>query len=166
MARPRPTSAGLLLCRAQPRGQGFTVEFLLVHPGGPYFANKDTGAWSCPKGLVEPGEQPLQTAVREFCEETGFGAPPGPFMSLGEIVQRGGKRVLGFAAVGDADPAALRSNTFELEWPPRSGRRQRFPEVDRAAWFELSAARTKILPAQIPLLERALAGLLQPKDSA
>ncbi|PRQ02511.1 NUDIX domain protein [Enhygromyxa salina] len=147
-------SAGLLLCRV-PARLPVVIEFLLVHPGGPFFANKDAGAWSIPKGLVEPGEQPLATAQREFVEETGFPLPPGPYLALGEIVQKGGKRVLGFAALGDANPSALVSNTFELEWPPRSGRRAQFPEVDRAQWLEPAAAQAKINAAQIPLLERA-----------
>lgn len=151
MARAAKVSAGLLLCRQAAGG----VEFLLVHPGGPYFAKKDAGWWTLPKGLVEPGEHPLRTAQREFVEETGFALPPGPFWPLGEIKQKGGKRVIGFGALGDADPAALRSNPFEIEWPPRSGRRQTFPEVDRAGWFGLAAAKQMILAAQIPLLERA-----------
>lgn len=148
-------SAGLLLCR-----RAAALEFLLVHPGGPYFATKDAGAWTIPKGLVEPGELPLATALREFVEETGFALPSSElaaYHSLGEIVQRGGKRVLAWAVVGDADPSLVRSNLFELEWPPRSGRKVRFPEVDRAGWFALATAREKINPAQIPLLERALA---------
>jgi predicted NUDIX family NTP pyrophosphohydrolase len=149
-------SAGLLLCRT---GDGGRVEYLLVHPGGPFFATKDAGAWTIPKGLVEPGEQPVVTALREFREETGFAAPAGPHLPLGEIVQEGGKRVIGFAARGDADPSALASNTFELEWPPRSGRRARFPEVDRAGWFAPAAARVKIIAAQVPLLDRARAAL-------
>jgi predicted NUDIX family NTP pyrophosphohydrolase len=148
-------SAGLLLCRpCWPTG---APEFLLVHPGGPLWAKKDAGAWTIPKGLVEPGEDPQDTAKREFMEETGFALPPGPFAPLGSIVQKSGKQVSAWAAVGNADPAALRSNEFELEWPPRSGVRQRFPEVDRAGWFGFELATRKILPAQIPLLERARA---------
>lgn len=146
-------SAGLLLCR--PVGNPGSLEFLLVHPGGPFFANKDAGAWTIPKGLVEHGEAPLATAKREFVEETGFALPSGPFVELGGIEQKGGKRVLAWAAIGDADPSTLRSNTFELEWPPRSGLRRAFPEVDRAQWFDLERARPKLLAAQLPLLERA-----------
>lgn len=154
-ARSAQTSAGLLLCR-----RGAALEFLLVHPGGPFFASKDLGAWSIPKGLLEPGEAPLATAWREFEEETGFALPsrdPNDYLALGEIQQRGGKLVIGFAGLGDAEVSSLRSNRFELEWPARSGRMQSFPEVDRAGWFGLAAASEKINAAQIPLLERALA---------
>lgn len=151
MSRRAQVSAGLLLCR----WRAPVLEYFLVHPGGPYFANKDAGAWSLPKGLLEPGEAPLTTALREFGEETGFPQPPPPYLPLGEITQKGGKRVLAFSALGDADPGALRSNTFELEWPPRSGRRQDFPEVDRGAWYPLAEAKLAINAAQIPLLERA-----------
>ncbi|MFO7563743.1 MAG: NUDIX domain-containing protein [Enhygromyxa sp.] len=150
-------SAGLLLCRPGLGG----LEFLLVHPGGPFFANKDAGAWTIPKGLIDPGEEPLATARREFVEETGFTLPPGPFAPLGFVDQKGGKRVFAWVALGDADPAALRSNSFTIEWPPRSGLRRSFPEVDRAQWFDLASARAKILAAQVPLLERA-SQLLQP----
>ena len=146
-------SAGLLLCRSGARD----FEFLLVHPGGPYFASKDAGAWSLPKGLIEPDEEPLDAALREFCEETGFPRPAEPYLALGEIEQKGGKRVIAFAAAGDAEPGALRSNTFELEWPPRSGQRRTFPEIDRAAWFDLAGAQAKLIPAQLPLLVRARA---------
>jgi len=132
-----------------------SLEYLLVHPGGPFFASKDAGAWTIPKGLIEPHEDPLATARREFVEETGFALPAGPFVPLGFVDQKGGKRVLAWAAIGDADPAALRSNSFTIEWPPKSGLRRSFPEVDRAQWFDLATARTKILGAQIPLLERA-----------
>lgn len=133
-----------------------------MHPGGPFFASKDLGAWSIPKGLLEPGESPLATAWREFEEETSFALPsrnPTDYLALGEVQQRGGKRVIGFAALGDAEVETLRSNSFELEWPAKSGRMQAFPEVDRAQWFTLGLAATKINPAQVALLERALAGL-------
>jgi predicted NUDIX family NTP pyrophosphohydrolase len=153
--RPMPKhSAGLLIFRRSQEG----VEVLLVHPGGPLWAKRDLGAWSIPKGEIEPGEDPLEAARREVEEETGFRAS-GPFRELGALRQRGGKRVSAWATPGDFDPAALRSGEFELEWPPRSGRRQRFPEVDRAAWFALADARRRILPSQLPLLDRfAVAG--------
>jgi predicted NUDIX family NTP pyrophosphohydrolase len=147
-------SAGLLLHRAGARG----IEVLLVHPGGPFWARKDFGAWSIPKGEVEAGEEPLAVAHRELAEETGFTAP-GPAVALGQVRQKGGKVVHAWAVVGDADPAALRSNTFETEWPPRSGRRQAFPEVDRAAWFDLAEARRRINPAQAALLDALAAAL-------
>lgn len=150
---PSKLSAGLLVCR--PTTTPGALEFLLVHPGGPFFANKDAGAWTIPKGLVERGEDPFATAKREFVEETGFALPDGPFVELGAIDQKGGKRVLAWAAIGDADPTTLRSNTFELEWPPKSGLRRAFPEVDRARWFDLEGARVKLLAAQVPLLDRA-----------
>jgi predicted NUDIX family NTP pyrophosphohydrolase len=146
---PVKASAGLLRFR---RRAG-RLEVLLVHPGGPFWARKDAGAWSIPKGEIEPGEAPEAVARREFAEETGFAAE-GQLLPLGEIVQRGGKRVTAFALEGDLDPAAIVSNTFEMEWPPRSGRRASFPEVDRAEWFELDVARRKILPAQAELLDR------------
>ena len=143
-------SAGILLHR---RGDAGT-EVLLVHPGGPFFARRDAGAWSIPKGLYEEGEEPLACARREFAEELGSACPDGPALELGEIRQRNGKRVVAFAVEGDLDAGAITSNTFMLEWPPRSGRMQEFPEVDRAAWFTLPAAREKILAAQAPLLDR------------
>jgi predicted NUDIX family NTP pyrophosphohydrolase len=154
------TSAGLLLFRAAPGG----VEVLLVHPGGPYWAKKDAGAWSVPKGELEPDEEPLSAARREAREEIGA-APEGPFLPLGEVRQKAGKRVVAWAARADFDPAALRSVTFEMEWPPRSGRRQAFPEVDRAAWFSLEEARNRILEGQRPLLD-ALARALADGGSA
>jgi predicted NUDIX family NTP pyrophosphohydrolase len=144
------SSAGLLLYRR--RGDG--LELLLVHPGGPFFRNRDDGWWTVPKGLPEPGEEPLAAAQREFVEETGFALPAGPFVDLGTVRQKGGKVVRAWAAEGDCDPARLRSNTFRLEWPPRSGRSSEFPEVDRAAFFDLAEARRKILPAQAPFLDR------------
>jgi predicted NUDIX family NTP pyrophosphohydrolase len=131
---------------------------LLVHPGGPFWARRDAGAWSIPKGEIGADEDPQTAARREFAEELGL-APDGPLAALGEIVQKGGKRVIAFALEGDFDPATLRSNTFELEWPPRSGKHRAFPEVDRAGWFDFAAARAKILPAQLPLLDRLEAAL-------
>jgi predicted NUDIX family NTP pyrophosphohydrolase len=146
-------SAGLLVFRRR----GGVLEVLLVHPGGPLWAKRDLGAWSIPKGEVEPDEEPLAAARREVEEETGL-RPAGPFLALGALRQRGGKRVTAWATSGDFDPAELRSAEFELEWPPRSGRRQRFPEVDRAAWFDLAEARRRILEGQTPFLD-ALEGL-------
>jgi predicted NUDIX family NTP pyrophosphohydrolase len=143
-------SAGILLHRRGPNG----VEVLLVHPGGPFFARRDDGAWSIPKGVYEPGEEPLACARREFAEELGSPCPDGPALELGEIRQRNGKRVVAFAVEGDIDADAIASNTFTIEWPPRSGRMQEFPEVDRAAWFPLGEAREKLIAAQVPLLER------------
>lgn len=147
------TSAGLLAFR---RKAG-RLEVLLVHPGGPFWMKRDLGAWSIPKGEYEEGEDPEAAARREFEEELGVGAPASPLRSLGEIVQAGGKHVVAFAAEGDLDTAAIRSNQFEMEWPPRSGSRQRFPEVDRAEWFGLAEAREKIIPGQAPLLDRLAA---------
>jgi predicted NUDIX family NTP pyrophosphohydrolase len=126
---------------------------LLVHPGGPFWRKKDAGAWSIPKGEIEPDEDPADVAQREFREELGSSAGQ-PLRSLGEIRQRGGKIVIAFAVEGNLDAEAISSNTFEMEWPPRSGRRQRFPEVDRAEWFDLKRARVKILVSQQPLLDR------------
>ena len=147
-------SAGILLYRLSPRG----LELLLVHPGGPFWARKDLGAWSIPKGEYAPGEDPLAAARRELEEETGMRVE-GDFMPLGELVSPGRKIVTAFALEGDCDPAALRSNTFELEWPPRSGRRQSFPEVDRAQWFSPEEARQKILAGQSEFIARLIAGL-------
>jgi predicted NUDIX family NTP pyrophosphohydrolase len=143
-------SAGLLMYRRR----GPSLEVLLVHPGGPFFARKDAGAWSLPKGLVESGEPGLDAARREFEEETGLAADAATFLPLGLVRQKGGKRVHAWAFEGDCDPAAVRSNTFELAWPPESGRRAVFPEIDRAAWFSLDEARARILAAQAPFLER------------
>lgn len=151
----QPISAGLLMCRKTASGW----EMLLVHPGGPFFARKDDGVWTLPKGLLAPGEEPLAAARREFREETGFSDEGAAFVPLGSIVQKSGKVVHGWAFLGDCDPAALRSNTFEVEWPPRSGRKASFPEVDRAAFFALEAARQKILPEQAPFLDRAIDAL-------
>jgi predicted NUDIX family NTP pyrophosphohydrolase len=142
-------SAGILLYRRKHDG----VEVLLVHPGGPFWARKDLGAWSIPKGEYSDPEDALACARREFEEETGA-RPTGDVRPLGEVVQRGGKHVTAFAVEGDFDAAGLKSNTFQLEWPPKSGRHQAFPEVDRAAWFSLGEARRKILAAQAEFLKR------------
>ena len=144
------TSAGLLVFR---RRNG-VLEVLLVHPGGPFWRNRDLEAWSIPKGEYEAGEEPETAALREFAEELGCRPPRGVALPLGEVVQKGGKRVVAFAVEGDLDVSAVESNMFELEWPPRSGRRQNFPEVDRADWFPLAVAREKIIPGQRPLLDR------------
>ena len=135
------------------RTPGNAVEVLLAHPGGPYWARKDDGAWTLPKGEPEEGEGALACAMREFHEETGC-APAGPFAPLGEVRQQSGKRVSAWCFEGNLDPALLASNLFALEWPPRSGELRQFPEVDRVAWFDLQAARAKLLPAQRPFLER------------
>jgi predicted NUDIX family NTP pyrophosphohydrolase len=148
-------SAGILLYRRRGRG----VEVLLVHPGGPLWARKDAGAWSIPKGEVGDGEDPLAVAVRELEEETGHRLPPAGLVALGEVRQRGGKVVSAWAAPGDLDPATITSNTFTLEWPPRSGNRREFPEVDRAGWFDPATAREKLLAAQAELVDRLLAAL-------
>jgi predicted NUDIX family NTP pyrophosphohydrolase len=137
------TSAGLLMYRVR----GAAPEVLLVHPGGPLWAAKDEGAWSIPKGVVQPGEDTLAAARREFEEETGFVAE-GTFLPLTPLRQPSGKMIHAWAFEGDAEPAQLRSNLFSLEWPPQSGRQQPFPEVDRAGWFPLPTAHRTILPGQ------------------
>jgi predicted NUDIX family NTP pyrophosphohydrolase len=144
-------SAGILLYRQR----GAEPELLLVHPGGPFWQKKDLGAWSIPKGEYSDNEDPLLAAKREFEEETGA-RPDGGFLALGELVQGGRKIVTAFALEGDFDPATLRSNTFELEWPPRSGRKASFPEVDRAQWFSPAEARQKILKGQSEFITRLL----------
>jgi predicted NUDIX family NTP pyrophosphohydrolase len=143
------TSAGLVVFRERD-GE---LEVLLGHMGGPFWARKDDGAWSIPKGGCEPGEDPYAAARREFTEEMGTAPPDGPALELGEVRQRGGKRVVAWAVAGDLDPASVASNTFELEWPPRSGRMQTFPEVDRAEWFDLETARRKLVRAQAALID-------------
>jgi predicted NUDIX family NTP pyrophosphohydrolase len=135
------------------RRMGGKLEVLLAHPGGPYWRRKDEGAWTIPKGEMDAGEDAVDAARREFAEETGI-TLWGPLEPLGEIRQRAGKRVLAFAIEGDLDVEAIKSSTFELEWPPRSGRKQIFPEIDRAGWFDLPTAHGKILEAQRPLLDR------------
>ena len=156
-------SAGILLHR----GGADRREVLLVHPGGPFWAKRDDGAWSIPKGEYADGEDPLAAARREFEEELGSALPGDAelraqwghdfrpeYAMLGEVRQKNGKRVAAWAAEGDLDASAARSNTFEMEWPPRSGRRQEFPEIDRAEWFTLAQAREKLLPAQAAFLDR------------
>jgi predicted NUDIX family NTP pyrophosphohydrolase len=147
-------SAGIIAYRKRPSG----LEVLLVHPGGPFWRNKDLGAWSIPKGELSADEDPETTARREFAEELGTELTA-PLVALGDVKQRGGKTVMAFAAEFDLDPRHIRSNTFALEWPPRSGRRQNFPEVDRAEWFLLEVARQKINQGQRPLLDRLEATL-------
>ena len=144
-------SAGILLYRRKDRA----VEVLLVHPGGPFWAKKDDGAWSIPKGLIEPGEDPIAVARREFEEETGA-RPGGDLIPLGSFAQSRAKTIEVWAAEGAFDPATLTSNTFAMEWPPRSGRMQDFPEVDRAAWFTPEEAAQKILKGQRPVLQALL----------
>jgi predicted NUDIX family NTP pyrophosphohydrolase len=152
MATPR--SAGILLFRRK----GGETEFLLVHPGGPFWARKDAGAWSIPKGQIEEGEEPRACAIRELEEE--LGAAPEidleELIELGSVKQRAGKVVEAWAVEAEFDPEALASNTFSMEWPPRSGKQQEFPEVDRAEWFDPATAREKILPAQAEFLDRLL----------
>jgi predicted NUDIX family NTP pyrophosphohydrolase len=142
-------SAGLLLFR---RREG--VQVLLVHMGGPYWAGKDAGAWTIPKGEYDDGSDPLAEARREFAEELGAPPPDGPVVDLGEVRQKAGKIVHAWAVEGDYDVSTVVSNTFEIEWPPRSGRRASFPEIDRAEWFDLHSARTRIVSAQAEFLDR------------
>lgn len=141
-------SAGILLFRRAPEG----VQVLLAHPGGPFWARRDEGAWTIPKGGIDEGEEPLIAARREFIEETGVDPGEGG-MALAPCRQSGGKTILAWAIEGDCDAGAVRSNDFEMEWPPRSGRIGRFPEIDRAEWFTLEEARRKIHAGQVPLLD-------------
>ncbi len=152
-------SAGILVFRRKERGKP-DLEVLLVHPGGPFWRRKDVGAWTIPKGEIGPGEDQLAAARREFLEETGVELD-GDFRPLGELHQAGGKRVIAWAFEGDLDPAAIRSNTFTIEWPPRSGKSAEFPEIDRAEWFSLADAEIKILPSQRPFLARLQALLAE-----
>jgi predicted NUDIX family NTP pyrophosphohydrolase len=144
------TSAGLVLYR---RREG-KLEVLLVHPGGPFWQKRDEGAWSIPKGEPAEGEIDLEGARREFLEELGTPAPGGEAAALGSVRQAGGKTVHAWAVEGDFDVTLVHSNTFEIEWPPRSGKMQRFPEVDRAGWFDLRTAHGKLIAAQVAFLER------------
>jgi predicted NUDIX family NTP pyrophosphohydrolase len=149
-------SAGLLLYR---RVDG-DVEVLLVHPGGPFWAKKDDGAWSIPKGEYEAGEDPFEVAMREFGEELGVAPPDADAaVSLGELRQSSGKRVSTWALEGEVDATDVRSNTFTMEWPPRSGRMREFPEVDRAGWFSLKAARRKLVKGQVGFIDRLFESL-------
>lgn len=170
---PPKRSAGLLLYRESPPSPGSPagaqtlraagLEVLLVHPGGPFWANKDDGAWTIPKGLIDEGEEPLAAARREFEEETGVAPPDGDPLPLDPLRQPGGKIVHAWAIrSGEFDPERLRSNTFTLEWPPKSGKQQTFPEVDRAAWFPLDVARRKILAGQAGFLDQLERRLRRP----
>ena len=143
-----PHSAGILLFRQR----GPDTEVLLIKPGGPFWRNKDSGAWMIPKGMIEPGESAAEAALREFEEETGTKLTAVPF-PLATVRQSGGKIVESFAVEGDLDPAAIRSSQFEVEWPPRSGKHQRFPEVAEARWMSFDEARGMMLPSQLPLLD-------------
>jgi predicted NUDIX family NTP pyrophosphohydrolase len=149
------TSAGIVLHRHA----GGELQVLLVHPGGPFWATRDAGAWSIPKGEYFDGEDPLHAALREFEEELGIAPPDGDAVDLGEIRQKSGKRVHAWALAGDLDAAEVASNTVEIEWPPRSGKKLQIPEVDRAGWFSLTDARTRINAAQAALLDRLEAAL-------
>jgi predicted NUDIX family NTP pyrophosphohydrolase len=158
-------SAGLLPYRIARPGQ---LEVLLVHPGGPFWAKKDDGAWSIPKGEYEPDTEsnPLAVANREFAEELGTSPPIGDRQPLGEVKQPGGKRVLAWALECDLDLGEVTSNSFEMEWPPKSGKVRSFPEVDRAAWFAIAEARTKLLKGQMPFVDRLLEVLgLKPPET-
>ncbi len=163
----RKLSAGILLYRWSEVGvdQHERLEIFLVHPGGPFWMNKDAGAWSIPKGEYTPGEEAESAARREFEEETGFAVPPGALTSLGEVKQPGGKVVTAWALEGDCAAERIKSNLFSMEWPPRSGKTQEFPEVDRAGWFALDAAREKLLAGQRELLDRLVA-LVRPGAEA
>lgn len=146
---PKPKSAGLLMYRVRD-GE---LQVLIVHPGGPYWARKDAGSWFIPKGEIEAGEEELSAAKREFQEETSL-VPNGPFFDLGEVTHKSGKRVRAWAFEGDCDPAAVISNRFAMEWPPRSGRMQSFPEIDRAEFANTARAREKLNPAEYAFVER------------
>jgi predicted NUDIX family NTP pyrophosphohydrolase len=154
------TSAGILLYR-RAGGPNGRLEVLLAHPGGPFFVKRDLGDWTIPKGEPNGGQEPLDAvARREFEEETGLAIDPAaPSIDLGSIVQKGGKVVHAWAVEGDLDAAEAHSNEFEMEWPPRSGRRERYPEIDRVEWFDLDEARRRVKPTQVPLIDRLEASL-------
>jgi len=145
-------SAGILVYRVAPAN----VEVLLVHPGGPFWAKKDDGAWFIPKGEIESGEEPLQTALREFREELGIDPPTGEPRELGTVKNKGGKLIYAWALPGDLDLTAFKSNTFSLEWPPKSGKQRDFPEVDRAQYFGVEQALQKMHPAELSFIQRLL----------
>jgi predicted NUDIX family NTP pyrophosphohydrolase len=149
MTRRAKVSAGLLLFRRVPDG----IEVFVAHPGGPFWAGRDAGAWTIPKGIVDEGEEPIAAACREFEEETGI-VPVGPFLSLGSVRQKAGKTVHGWAWEGDADPDTVTSNTMRTEWPRNSGRFITFPEVDRCAWMSVREAHEKLNPAQAEFVDR------------
>jgi predicted NUDIX family NTP pyrophosphohydrolase len=148
-------SAGIVLYRVR----AGTPEVLLVHPGGPFWARRDAGVWSFPKGEYDAGDDARETALREFEEETGTALPPGDLIDLGSVKQKGGKVVSAWAVEGDLDPDTVKSNTFRMQWPPRSGRLATFPEVDRAGWFGPEEARQKLVPAQAEFVDRLLGRL-------
>jgi predicted NUDIX family NTP pyrophosphohydrolase len=148
-------SAGIVLYRVR----SGAPEVLLVHPGGPVWARRDAGAWSFPKGEYDAGDDPCEAALREFEEETGTALPPGELIDLGSVKQKGGKVVSAWAVEGDLDPDTVKSNTFRMQWPPRSGRWATFPEVDRAGWFGAEEAREKLVPAQAEFVDRLLGRL-------
>ncbi len=159
------TSAGLLMFRVRDKGR---LEVLLVHPGGPFWAGKDKGAWFLPKGELKAGEEPLAAAKREFTEETGL-SPKEPLIPLGTVKHRGGKTVYAWAFESDCDPSSVKSNTFVLEWPPKSGQKREFPEIDRAQFFDLEEAKEKMHPAELDFLARlyewcAERGLIKPSS--
>jgi len=147
-------SAGILLYRIEKS----KIEVLLVHPGGPFWAQKDLGVWSIPKGEYNDNEDPLQAAIREVEEETGY-RPNGPFLPLAPIKQKTGKQVTAWATAGDLNPETIKSNTFKLQWPPNSGKMLTIPEVDKAGWFSPPVAKQKIIPTQIPLIDELLVNL-------
>ena len=156
------TSAGILLWRSRDG----RLEVLLAHQGGPFWVKKDIGHWTIPKGEVEPGEELVAVARREFAEETGHDVPGRPLIELGQITQKSGKVVLGWAVQGDLDPSTAVSNTYEVEWPPHSGVVQAFPEIDRVEWFDLDEARRRLKAAQVPFLDRLQAALAGTGDEA
>jgi predicted NUDIX family NTP pyrophosphohydrolase len=149
-------SAGMLVFRFSQKGSD-AIEVLLVHPGGPFWAKKDAGAWSIPKGLVEDGDEDhAGTAAREFSEETGFACPEGEKLDLGEVKMKSGKLIHAWAVEGEVDPSKLKSNLFSMEWPPKSGKTQEFPEIDRGQYFSPEEARLKLHPSQVPFMDRLL----------
>lgn len=162
MTKSKSVSAGLLLYRFVDG----SIEVLIGHMGGPFWARKDAGAWSIPKGELDEGEDPLVAARREFEEETGSPAPSGPALPLGEVRQASGKRVIAWAIEGDLDPRTVKSNTFVMEWPPKSGRQAEFPEIDRVAWVNVATASEKLVRGQsrfLEVLEEKAAGAPRPR---